>query len=58
MFDSGVKTVNILMFVAQPYGMALNLFGVDELSPHEGIECIDSHQFNNHPPPSQAPRTH
>jgi hypothetical protein len=25
------------MFVAQPYGMTLNLFGVDELSPHEGI---------------------
>jgi hypothetical protein len=38
MFDSEVKTVNILMFVAQFYDMTLSLFEVDELSPHQGIK--------------------
>jgi hypothetical protein len=34
---SEVKTINILMFVAQPYGMTLNHFGVDDSLAHEGI---------------------
>jgi hypothetical protein len=34
------QNINILMFVAQSYGMPLSLSGVDEFAPHEGISNI------------------
>jgi hypothetical protein len=38
---SEIKTVNILMFVAQFYDTTLNLFGVDDTLTHEGIcRCV------------------
>jgi hypothetical protein len=34
------KKLNILMFVAQPYCMTLNLFEVNDSLAHEGITCF------------------